>query len=218
MGIVSFSIPKNLVVKLIEFKKIDYFVETGTYKGGTCFWAAQYFEKVLTIEIDENISMQTSSKHNCPNNIEFFIGNSKDVLPDIVHSRIKNSSSFFWLDGHWCKGGSGKEEECPLLEELDAIKSLKDPVIFIDDARCFLGPLPSPHDSNQWPRVDDIFNKVSKIFPSHRFTIQDDVIMVIPQEYMSVFDSEWKKSFNDRFSNKKSVSLLDKIKNKIKLL
>jgi hypothetical protein len=38
-----------------------------------------------------------------------------------------------------------------------AISKTKDSIILIDDARCFLGPLPPPHNANDWPRIDEIF-------------------------------------------------------------
>lgn len=217
MGIVNFSIPKELVLRFVNFKNIDNFIETGTYKGATSFWAAQYFNKVYTIEIDDRISNETASKPDCPNNIEFFIGNSKNVLPELVENKL-SGSCFFWLDGHWCMGAGGKEEECPLLDELESIKSIQNAIIFIDDARCFLGPLPPPHDSSHWPRIDQICNKISQLFPDHRFTIQDDVIMVIPEEYMPVLDNYWKSTFQDRFSLRKNLSFWGKIKKRLKSL
>ncbi|PZX49793.1 hypothetical protein LV84_04185 [Algoriphagus ratkowskyi] len=217
MGIVNFSIPKDLVLKILDFKEIDNFIETGTYKGATSFWAAQHFKKVYTIEINEEISKETASKVDCPKNIEFLIGNSKDVLPELVDNKL-SGTCFFWLDGHWCMGAGGKEEECPLIDELEAIKLIQNAIIFIDDARCFLGPLPPPHDSSHWPRIDQIFIKISQLFPDHRFTIQDDVIMVIPLEYMAVLDEDWKSKFQVRFSTKKKLSFLGRITKKIKSL
>lgn len=124
-------------------------------------------------------------------------------------------SCLFWLDGHWCSGGGGKEEECPLLEELEAIKSSQDSIIMIDDARCFLGPLPKPHDSSHWPRIDQVFRKISESFPNHHFTILDDVILVIPKEYLSVFDLEWQNTFNQRFYTGKKLSFWERVRKKL---
>lgn len=211
MGIVNFSIPKSTVLRLCQFKPIDNFVETGTYKGETSFWAARYFKKVYTIEIDEKIAHETSSRQDRPENLEFFVGNSKDLLPELMAKKIKGSC-FFWLDGHWCFGAGGKEEECPLLFELEAIKSFQDSIIFIDDARCFLGPLPPPHDSSHWPRIDQIFDLTRSLFPKHRFTIQDDVIMIVPEEYMKALDEEWQGSFNQRFFGKGKSGIFARMK------
>lgn len=205
MGVITFSIPKELVARIASEIKFDNFVETGTYQGGTCFWAAQFFNKVYTIEIDPVMSRSTASKPDCPKNIEFLVGNSKDILPQLASNKL-NGRSFFWLDGHWC-GGGGKDEECPLMEELTAIRSLKDAVIFIDDARCFLGPLPLPHDATHWPRIDEIFQKLKELFPDNFTTIQDDVIMSVPPDIARIVNADWQEKYNARFTATGPVAL-----------
>jgi hypothetical protein len=197
MGVITFSIPKDLVTRITKEIKFDNFVETGTYQGGTCFWAANHFKKVFTIEIDPIQSRSTASKPDCPGNIEFLVGNSKDILPQLAQKLI--GRSFFWLDGHWC-GGGGKDEECPLMQELEAIRNLRDPVIFIDDARCFLGPLPEPHDAAHWPGIDEIFYKLHEYFPDHFNTIQDDVIMSVPRDVAKIINADWKEKYYARFN------------------
>ncbi len=198
MGFISFSIPKELVIKITSEINFENFIETGTYEGGTCFWAAKYFRNIYTIEIDPSISKKTSSKPDCPKNIKFLVGNSKNVLPGLVKTLVGNA--FFWLDGHWCFGAAGKDEECPLMKELEAIKDVHNPTIFIDDARCFLGPLPPPHESSHWPYIDEIFGILKQYFPSNSTTIQDDVIMCVPENVKSIIDTDWKEKFQLRFS------------------
>jgi len=198
MGIVNFSMPRDIVLKFKETAGIKNFVETGTYKGGTSFWAASHFDKVYTIEIDPEISKETSSRQDCPKNIDFFIGNSKDVLPGLV--KLLEGRTLFWLDGHWCNVTDfGKDMECPLINELKAIENLKDAIILIDDARAFLGPLPPPHDSSQWPRIDEIFLLLKKQFPNSLVTLADDVIYCIPHDLIQVFDRDWVDNFEMRF-------------------
>ena len=53
MGFVTFSMPQEIVLSFIQGGKIVNFIETGTFRGGTTFWAAQHFENVYTIEINE---------------------------------------------------------------------------------------------------------------------------------------------------------------------
>jgi hypothetical protein len=203
MGYVSFSIPKEIVLRFKEKGGIKNFVETGTFKGGTCFWAGQHFENVYTIEIDPAISKATAANPACPPNIKFYIGNSKDVLPGLA-ADLKGTS-VFWLDGHWCNVSElGKDMECPLMDELRTLKNFGDSVILIDDARAFLGPLPPPHDNSQWPRIDEIFLLLKAQFPANLVTIVDDVIYCVPPNLIPVFNECWIKDYKERFSGKKN--------------
>ena len=197
MGFVNFSIPKDIVDCIIKSQRFDNFVETGTYKGVTAFWAASVFKKVYTIEISPEISRETASQPGRPQNIEFLVGNSKDVLKEVM-PRI-NGRSFFWLDGHWCSGAGGKDEECPLMAELEAISGKQDSVIFIDDARCFLGPLPPPHNASDWPLIDEIIVKVKQLFPAMSVTIIDDVIICVPGDVKPALDNYWMETFSKRY-------------------
>jgi hypothetical protein len=213
MGYVSFSMPREIVLKFREKGGILNFVETGTFQGGTSFWAANHFDEVYTIEIDPEISKATASKPGRPENIRFFVGNSKDVLPKVV-GQLKGRS-LFWLDGHWCNVTDlGKDMECPLLDELRAMGNLKDAVILIDDARAFLGPLPPPHDKTQWPRIDEIFLLLKQQFPGNLVTIADDVIYCLPPDLIGTYDEDWISNFNKRFVPR--PGLIKKILNKIK--
>ena len=204
MGIINFSIPKDIVIKIVNNIQIENFIETGTFMGGTAFWAASYFTNIYTIEIDEEISKKTASNPECPKNVNFIVGDSKYALNELM-PKIEGRS-FFWLDGHWCTGGGGKDAECPLIDELKALKNLKDPIIFIDDARCFLGPLPKPHRSEDWPLIDEIFSTLKELFPNHFTTIQDDVIMCVPTDVRSIINEDWQEKFSLRFNPPKPVT------------
>jgi hypothetical protein len=109
--------------------------------------------------------------------------------------------TLFWLDGHWCIGGGGKDAECPLMEELLAISDLKSSIIMIDDARCFLGPLPPPHNSKDWPRIDEIFHFLKVNLPHHTTTIMDDIILSFPHEAKEIFEEYWKRTYIKRFDD-----------------
>ncbi|MEO6682253.1 MAG: class I SAM-dependent methyltransferase [Ginsengibacter sp.] len=204
MGYVSFSLPKEIVLEFKNEAKFQNFIETGTYKGGSSYWAARHFDNVYTIEIDPEISKATASRPECPENIEFLVGNSKDVLPELVENI--HSPSLFWLDGHWCNISEvGKDMECPLIDEIKALKNFQSSVILIDDARAFLGPLPPPHDDSQWPRIDEIILLLKAQFPDNLVTIADDVIYCIPPSLIPVYDKSWIKYYGTRFGNKKTI-------------
>ena len=201
MGAVTFSIPKDFITLFHKFGHFQNFVETGTFTGVSCFWAATLFDAVFTVEIDPEISKATASRPDCPKNIRFFVGNSRNVLPSIV-TQLKGRS-IFWLDGHWCDVSElGKDEECPVLDELKAAAAAKDPLILIDDARAFLGPLPPPHQKSHWPRIDEIFSLSKVLLPKHLVTVFDDVIFVIPPDLIECFEKYWIGSYYNRFPGK----------------
>jgi hypothetical protein len=204
MGYVQFSMPRDLVTKFQKAGGIKNFIETGTFKGVTSFWAAGVFEKVYTIEIDPERSRLTASARDCPKNIEFLVGNSADVLPGLLQQVTGRSA--FWLDGHWCNTSEeGKEQECPLMDELKSMEALQDALIMIDDARAFLGPLPPPHQAKQWPRIHEIFAFFASHFPGHLVTIADDVIYAIPQDLVPVFEQDWMSQYHQRFGMSRSL-------------
>jgi hypothetical protein len=209
MGFVTFSMPQEIVLSFIQGGKIVNFIETGTFRGGTTFWAAQHFENVYTIEIDPEISKQTSSRNDCPRNIQFFVGDSKTKLLEVLEQ--VEGRSLYWLDGHWCGVSNfGVETECPLMQELVAISDRKDDVILVDDARLFLGPPLPPHNNTLWPRIDEIICYLKSVFPNNLVTICDDVIFCVPPDLIYLFDINWQKYFYNRFSRKKTI--LQKIK------
>jgi hypothetical protein len=216
MGFINFSIPKDLVIKIQNKLHFDNFIETGTWEGGTCFWAAKYFSNIYTIEINEEISLATSLKEECPKNIKFLVGDSGEVLPKLIP--LLEGRNFFWLDGHWCGGISGGEENpCPLLIELESISKLKDSVIFIDDARCFLAPLPPPNNPEKWPLIDDIFLVLKNYFPNSFTTIIDDVIVCVPKDVKEIVFDYWIETFEERYAKDSSVPVNSKINYKVRI-
>ena len=209
MGVINFSIPESLVLNLVKNNNVKNFIETGTYKGNSSFWAAKHFDNVFTIELNKELYEETSSRKDAPKNITFLQGNSKDVLPELVNTL--DGQSIFWLDGHWCMGAGGKEDECPLMNELMAISKTKDSIILIDDARCFLGPLPPPHNANDWPRIDEIFSLIHNYFPDYTSTIVEDVIVAVPASVKQNLDDYWQNNYNRIYSLKNAIGKYSKI-------
>jgi hypothetical protein len=205
MGNIIQGIPTPLVLKLKQHAPILNFIETGTFKGNTARWAAQHFNKAVTIEI--NPQCYEEAKRNTSNlpNLEFLLGDSAALLPQVV-AKLEGRS-LFWLDGHYSGAGTGGEvTECPILEELEALKNLPDPLILIDDARCFLGPPPPPHKAEGWPRIDKIFQTLATLFPDYYTTIHDDVIISVPIEYHKVITQDWADHWSQRYPTKSPVN------------
>lgn len=180
------AIPQQITTKIAQKLAIRVLIETGTYKGATTIWAANHFDRVITVEAFRERHEKTKAAWGALHpNIEWVFGDSRTALAEI----LKNISEpcIFWLDAHWI-GNSvtayEQQDECPLREELEAINAhpLADyHVILIDDARLFQNPPPYPHHPEQWPTIQEV-GKLLTARP-RLMTIKDDVIYGIPKGY-----------------------------------
>ncbi len=179
MGNVRLGVPENIAIALRDAMGLKWFVETGTYKGGTAIWAAGHFENVITIEMHRPRYDETLPCLIKYPNIRAVYGDSRVEL----ENNLPDEPALLWLDAHWSGnyelsvGGPG---ECPLAEELMVVRPYD--AILIDDARLFTGRPPRPHDPEQWPTYDQI----RAVLPGRYMTIIDDVIIAIPYQYAEV--------------------------------
>lgn len=182
MGNVRLGIDLQRVLELRDKYHLKGFIETGTWKGGTCTLAAQHFERVITIEAYrprfEKTAAQFAGQYP---NLAFWYGDSRAVLARALAEL--DTPCLLWLDGHWCGGGAIEAhelgDECPLNEELKAVLASKyaaQHMIMIDDARLFTSPPPYPHDPAQWPSDAEIERLLAPRVPY----IEDDVIYAEP--------------------------------------
>lgn len=179
--------PLNLDFLLLlkdDYTKYTAFIETGTYHGATIFTLEPYFQKVYTIEISPKYHNTTKQRY-FGNKINFILGDSSKVLPDIL-SKIDDRCIFF-LDGHWSADDTGKgDKDCPLMEEIANIHTYckNDAIIIIDDFRLFgKGPNQTgdKYDVCNWENID-----------------KDSLLSIIQPRitHMYHLDSNWAK--NDR--------------------
>ena len=186
MGIVRMGPPEDLVLLLKRDLNVSTFVETGTFKGVTAAWAAKHFERVFTIENSKMYFDEAANNYKYLQNIEFLFGDSRAVLKNVVTKICE--PAIFWLDAHWCSMDScGAEDQCPIIEELNLIRStgIKH-CIFIDDARLFLSPPPFPNKREQWPTIDEICSNIQLISKSYYIVVFEDVIIAVPDDARSL--------------------------------
>ena len=181
MGSVTHGIPRDLCLALKSASGIKSFVETGTNAGASAAWAASAFDKVITIEAEPALFVQATENLSVHPNIKVELGNSPHVLFSLSHDLPE---SIFWLDAHW--GGEGNariETECPVLREIHALNTRREPdVILVDDARLFLRPPMPPHNPDEWPDVAAVFWALND--SGRRYVVVvDDVIVAVPMIY-----------------------------------
>jgi len=131
---------------------LSTFIETGTYLGKTISFVKNYFEKVITIELDEDLYNKAKKLFQEDNRITVLNGDSGKLLEKELISL--KEPALFWIDGHFSGGITAKSElETPILSELNAIvkHNVKGHLILIDDMRLFTG-------ENDYPTIIELKN------------------------------------------------------------
>jgi hypothetical protein len=123
-------------LKLKEKFNIDRVIETGSCLYSTTKWLGENFESVKTIEINQEYAEYGMHKVKDMPNVKAIVGiSSVDWLNQVAsvyesdHTTILDFKHLFFLDAHW-------GDDCPLLQELEAISKLRTtqkPVIVIHD-------------------------------------------------------------------------------------
>jgi len=167
------SLEKELLVRTFEninknFTDFENFIETGTYYGDTSLMVSKFFNKVYTIEINQDLYKRSKISLSKSENVEVIEGDSLDVFK-ILLPTLKNNC-VFWLDGHNSGPGTGVGKidfpvvnECELIDELLICDEI---LIIIDDVRLFgMNHQYSIDDSLQNLTIDNILNvfKLKKI-------------------------------------------------------
>jgi hypothetical protein len=147
------------------------FVETGTYMGDTINNVKDAYDEVYSIELDAGYAARAIARFQNDKHIYIVNGDSAECLAPICRS-IK-SPAFFWLDGHWSGGDTGRgAKDCPLIEEVTSIMEncRTACVLAIDDVRLF-----GTYINEDWSSItrDTILKLVEsrlescKYYPSH---------------------------------------------------
>jgi hypothetical protein len=181
MGAIRFGVPRELVLWLRDTYKVDVFVETGTNQAETAVWASANFERVFTIEAYDSLYQRAREAFGNRKNIQFLNGDSRIHIKSVLSSLTK--PAIFWLDAHWCGEHTfGKNEECPVVGELELLNASKVAhIVLIDDARLFLAPPPLPHEATHWPDIVTICELLSARDTKRYVVVFDDVIIGVPE-------------------------------------
>lgn len=159
------------------------FIETGTYEGDTLDSACKAgFSELHSIEVHEPHYLAARQRFAQAARVHLHLGTSPVILPQIIDPAIATT---FWLDAHF-RGASPCEQdlqygECPLLAELDVIRSFAwttSPLILIDDAYMFDHRIRNGFDSRQWPARQELFDHL----PSNYEMIEhDEILYCVPR-------------------------------------
>ncbi len=171
-----FGYKRQVIRDYAERYNLRTMVETGTYLGHMCCASQSIFSRIMTVELDPRLHAAAKRRFAKHGNIECLLGDSSTILPALL-CRIQQPC-LFWLDAHYSAGRTAKGSvETPISAELDAVLNheLRNHVVLIDDARGFNGT----HD---YPRIDDLRDTVLKLRPDLTFTVEHDIIRMVPRE------------------------------------
>ncbi len=171
--------PKGLTLFLKESAGTRHFVETGTFRGDTARWAAGHFDEVVTIELSPAYHAAAVKRFAGEPRVRPLAGGSPEVLAELVPGLA--APALFWLDAHWSGlDTSGRDHECPLLEELAVInQSPVGHIVLVDDARLFCAPPPAPHRVEAWPDLRTTLDALEADGRRH-VVLWDDVFIAVP--------------------------------------
>jgi hypothetical protein len=113
---------------ILQHCGIARIVETGTYRGTTTAWFAQFALPVVTAEISPRYANFSRARLRRLSNVEVRRRDSVTVLAELARANIdRNAPTLFYLDAHW-------RDYIPLADEL-AILTAAFPraVVMIDD-------------------------------------------------------------------------------------
>lgn len=115
-------------LKLKEAFNIDTVIETGTCFGSTTKFLGKHFNRVISIEINEQFLSIARTQIGPLENVKTYCGASEKLLNQILNSVASaNGNTLFFLDAHW-------DSHCPLRDELMIIAQYHlHPVIAIHD-------------------------------------------------------------------------------------
>jgi hypothetical protein len=166
------SVKQDMVARLGH--ECTSLVESGTYRGDMIDAQRGNFERIVTIELDDDLFAAARDKFAPDPHITVIHGDSGVVLPEAI--AMCNGSTAFWLDGHYSGGiTAGTNSAVPILTELATIAERNDPgdVILIDDARLFGW-------RRGYPRISRVRAIARDFWPRHEFLVEEDIICIVP--------------------------------------
>ena len=150
--------------------KLEILVETGTYLGDMIWAQKDYFEKIYSIELSEQLFNKAKKRFKNKNQVKLIQGDSSEKINQILNEI--QSPVLLWLDGHYSGGITAKgDKACPIYAELNQIfNSPFSHLILIDDARLFTG-------KDDYPTLEELKTFVYKN-SDYNMKVENDIILL----------------------------------------
>ena len=170
----TFVEKQNLISRLGREYGVKMFIETGTFMGSMIDAQRSQFEKLVSIELSEELYQAAREKFAADSAVELVQGDSGVKLREVA-ARLPDPA-LFWLDAHYSRGKTaGRDADAPILKELSGIALRHEPrdLILIDDARLF-------GLKSDYPKLAVIRDFAVQHWPQHTFAVETDIICITP--------------------------------------
>ncbi len=185
--IITSSLCKEFLQELSQLFTIDTFIETGTFLGRTTKEASLIFNTVHSIELSKPLYQRAQNIFKEIPHVKIHYGNSATVLDTILSTLPREKNVLFWLDSHYCKGGTKAGSNTPILQELETIKKsgITNAVILVDDICCFqpFENIPTDSEAYGFPTATALKKALLSINPNYEFVIYGDIAIAYPKKY-----------------------------------
>ena len=151
-------------------------IETGTNSGNTVVACLRSFDTIYSIELFDPLYEKATKRFAHSPKVKLSHGDSAIELPRILNDL--KQPALFWLDAHYSGEGTAQADiDTPVVQELNIILEhpIKNHVILVDDARLFDG-------TNGYPTIESCRLAVLNFLPGHKLEVENDVIIITPQE------------------------------------
>lgn len=156
--------------------RLRVLVETGTFRGDMIEAMKGSFDRLYSIELNEEFYEKAKRRFKGNDRINLILGDSGRELKHVM-SQI-DQPVLLWLDGHYSGGKTaGIEKHTPIFEELEHVfnSPIEGHVIIVDDARCF-GTDPA------YPSAEELSDFIKSKRPDVDIIVEDDSIRMTPKQ------------------------------------
>lgn len=137
-GPVDHASKQALILELSAHYGTRTLVETGTYLGDMVAAMIGRFDKIISIELGEDLYQRAVQRFAGEDSVVLIHGDSGVKIADAI--TMVDGPALFWLDGHFSGGITATTNlDTPIMQELEAVFALGNVghVVIIDDARLF---------------------------------------------------------------------------------